>query len=155
MTQHPPPREWLAAITTPTRGVMDMAPGAWNHCPATTERVRVREVLVDEPSGIVVTAAAGSSDAAAAVTTAMTELARELGCAYSDLIQHNAGLFIPGEAQACADPVDAIRRLFAHVRAGGRVNRPEPLLAGEPAPRAGQAITSPATDPRQVALFSE
>lgn len=153
MTQ---PREWLAAITSPLRGIMDMSPGAWNHSPPSVERVRVREVMPDEPSTVVAAAAAGSSDMAAAINAAMTDLAHELGCFYSDLIPHNAGLFIPGQAQACADPVDAIRRLFAHVHAGGHVLRTPALMPNAPATRAGKADPSPIeVDPRQEALFEE
>lgn len=148
------PREWLAAITSPSRGIMDMTPGAWNHSPPYVERVRVREVLPEEPSTIIAAAAAGSSDTAAAIHSAMTDLARELGCAWSDVIPHNAGLFIPGQAQACADPVDAIRRLFAHVYAGGHVLRPPALSPSTPAARASKADPSPTeVDSRQVALF--
>ncbi|QBY56127.1 hypothetical protein [Cupriavidus oxalaticus] len=148
------PREWMAAITSPTRGVMDMAAGAWSHSPAEIERVLVREVLPGEQP--ITTAAAGNTDVASAIDAAMTELARELGCAHSDLIPHNSGLFIPGEARACANPVDAIRRLFAHVREGGRVYRPEPMQSDKPAQRTAKADPSPTeVDPRQVALFSE
>jgi hypothetical protein len=150
----PAPREWMAAITSPTRGVLDMAPGAWSHCPATTERVLVREVLPGDQPIAIATAAAGNADVASAIDAAMTDLARELGCAFSDLIPHNAGLFIPGEARACANPVDAIRRLFAHVRDGGRVYRPESLQSDKPVARATKAEPSPTDiDPRQVALF--
>lgn len=148
------PREWLAALTSPSRGIMDMSPGAWNHSPPSVERVRVREVMPDEPSTVVAAAAAGSTDTAAAINAAMTDLARELGCFWRDLIPHNAGLFIPGQAQACADPVDAIRRLFAHVHAGGHVLRSPAISPNTPAARAGKADPSPIeVDPRQVALF--
>lgn len=148
------PREWLAAITSPTRGVMDMTPGAWSHSPADIERVLVREVLRGEPPAAIAAAASGSADVASAIDAAMTDLARELGAFYSDLIPHNAGLFIPGEARACANPVDAIRRLFAHVHAGGLIHRPAPVQGDKPATRSSKAEPSPTeTDPRQVALF--
>lgn len=150
MTEARQPREWLAAITSPTRGIMDMAPDAWSRSPADIERVRVREVMPGEPGGTI-TAAAGATDAASAIHAALTDLARELGCAYSGLIPHNAGLFIPGEALACRDPADAIRRLFAYVRAGGSVYRPDPPARTTP----GKAVAKqdePETDPRQVAL---
>lgn len=150
------PREWTAAITSPTRGVMDMTPGAWSHCPADIERVLVREVMRGEAPTAIAAAASGSADVASAIDAAMTDLARELGAFYSDAIPHNAGLFIPGEAQACANPVDAIRRLFAHVQAGGLIHRPTPLQADKPAARTTKAEPSPTdTDPRQVALFEE
>ncbi|KAI3597678.1 hypothetical protein D8I24_6494 [Cupriavidus necator H850] len=146
------PREWYAAITSPARGVMCMDPSAWSRSPAEIERVLVREVLPGEEPATIAAAASGNADVASAINDAMTQLAHELGCAYSDLIPHNAGLFIPGEARACANPVDAIRRLFAHVREGGRVYRPEPQ-SDKPA-RATKAEPSPTeVDPRQVALF--
>lgn len=149
------PREWLAAITSPARGVMDMTPGAWRHSPADVERVMVREILPGEQPAAITRAAGASIDAAQAVEAAMTELARELGCFYSDLILHNAGLFIPGEAQACPNPVDAIRRMFAHVYAGGHVLHP-PEQTGKPAARASKAEPSPTeVNTRQVALFEE
>lgn len=150
------PREWMAAITSPTRGVMDMAPGAWSHSPAAIERVLVREVLPGEPPAAIAAAASGNADVATAIEAAMTDLARELGCAWSDLIPHNTGLFIPGQAKACANPVDAIRQLFAHVYAGGHVLRPPRLTTAAPAQHAGKADPSPTeVDPRQVALFDE
>lgn len=144
------PREWTAAITSPTRAVMDMAPGAWRHSPADIERVLVREILPGEQPATIVRTAGASIDAAQAVEAAMTELARELGCFYSDLIPHNAGLFIPGEGQACPNPVDAIRRLFAYVHAGGAVHRP-----GTPndAEKAQRGPAERAVDPRQEGLF--
>jgi hypothetical protein len=150
------PREWLAAITSPTRGVMHMAADAWSRSPANIERVLVREILPGEQPMAIAAAANGSADVASAIDAAMTALARELGCFYSDLIPHNAGLFIPGEARACVNPVDAIRRLFAHVHAGGLIHRPAPLQAEKPATRAGKAEPSPTeVDTRQVALFEE
>jgi len=150
------PREWMAAITSPIRGVMCMDPGAWHRSPAEIERVRVREILADEPSATVAAAACGSADVASAIDAAMTELARELGCAYSDLVPHNAGLFVPGQAKACANPVEAIRQLFAHVYAGGHVLRPPRLMPDVSLQRAGKAEPSPTElDPRQVALFEE
>ena len=150
------PREWTAIITSPIRGVMCMDPSAWGHVPAASERVVVREVLAGEQPAVIMAAASGNADAASAIDAAMTELARELGCAFSDLIPHNAGLFIPGEARACANPVDAIRRLFAHVRNGGQVHRPEPLLSDKPGTRTTKTEPSPTeVDSRQTALFEE
>ncbi|MFS8930981.1 hypothetical protein [Cupriavidus taiwanensis] len=147
------PREWMAAITSPTRGVMDMAPGAWSHSPGDIERVLVREVMAGEQPAAIASAASGSADVASAINAAMTDLARELGAFYSDLIPHNAGLFVPGEARACANPVDAIRRLFAHVYAGGHVLH-TPEQADKPAARKSKAEPSPTeVDSRQVALF--
>ncbi len=155
MTGRATPREWLAAITSPTNGVMSMAPGAWSHSPANIERVLVREVMAGEQPAAIASAASGSADVADAINAAMTHLARELGAFYSDLIPHNAGLFIPGEARACANPVDAIRRLFAHVHAGGLINRPA-LQTDKPAARASKAEPSPTeVDTRQVALFEK
>ncbi|MCY1253056.1 hypothetical protein D9M68_122760 [compost metagenome] len=154
MTAPAQPREWLAAITSPTNGVMSMAPGAWSHSPASVERVLVREVMAGDQPAAIASAASGSADVASAINAAITDLARELGAFYSDLIPHNAGLFIPGEARACANPVDAIRRLFAHVHAGGLINRPAPLQTDKPAARANKAEPSPTeVDLRQVALF--
>ncbi|MGE8366022.1 hypothetical protein [Cupriavidus sp.] len=147
------PREWLAAITSPARGVMDMTPGAWRHSPADVERVMVREILPGEQPAAITRATGASIDVAQAVEAAMTELARELGCFYSDLIPHNSGLFIPSEGKACHSAVDAIRRLFAHVHAGGAVHRP---AAGDEATKAGRGAKAAAdiyTDPRQVGLF--
>ncbi|SCU73659.1 conserved hypothetical protein [Cupriavidus necator] len=156
MTVPATPREWLAAITSPTNGVMSMAPGAWSHSPANIERVLVREVMAGEQPAAIAAAASGSVDVANAIHVAMTDLARELGCFYCDLIPHNAGLFIPGEARACANPADAIHRLFAHVHAGGLINRPAPLQADRPAARAAKAEPSRTdVDSRQVALFEE
>lgn len=148
------PREWFAALTSDTRGIMDMAPGAWSHSPTSVERVRVREVMPGEAPTVISAAASGSTDTAAAITAAMTDLAHELGCFYSDLIPHNAGLFIPGQALACTDPVDAIRQLFAHVYAGGHIYRAPRLMPDAPATRSSKAAPSPTeTDPRQEALF--
>lgn len=144
------PREWLAAITSPARGVMDMTPGAWCHSPADVERVLVREILPGEQPAAITRATGESIDAAQAVEAAMTELARELGCFYSDLIPHNAGLFIPGEGQACHSAVDAIRRIFAHVHAGGAVHRQG---AASDAEKAQRATAERAIDPRQEGLF--
>lgn len=156
MTAQAQPREWLAAITSPSRGVMDMTSGAWSHSPANVERVLVREVLAGEPPAAIASAASGRADVADAINAAMTDLARELGCFYSDLIPHNSGLFIPGEARACANPADAIRRLFAHVHAGGLINRPAPLQADKTAARASKSEPCPTeVDSRQVALFEE
>lgn len=156
MTAQAQPREWLAAITSPSRGVMDMTPGAWSHSPASVERVLVREVLPGGQPAAIASAASSSADVASAIHAAMMDLARELGCAFSDLIPHNAGLFIPGQPKACADPVDAIRQLFAHVYAGGHVLRPPRHMPDAPAQRAGKAEPSPTeVDSRQVALFEE
>ncbi|CAG2129349.1 hypothetical protein [Cupriavidus numazuensis] len=114
----------------------------------------VREVLRGEQPIAIATAAAGNADVASAIDAAMNELARELGCAFSDLIPHNSGLFIPGQAKACANPIDAIRQLFAHVYAGGRVLRAPRLMPDAPAQRTSKADPSPIeSDPRQVALF--
>ncbi|MFS8973892.1 hypothetical protein PO002_05160 [Cupriavidus necator] len=156
MTAQAQPREWLAAITSPTRGVMDMAPGAWSHSPGNVERVLVREVMAGEQPAAFASAANGCADVTEAINAAMTDLARELGAFYSDLIPHNSGLFIPGEARACANPLDAIRRLFAHVHAGGLINRPAPLQADRLAARAAKVEPSLTdVDSRQVALFEE
>ncbi|CAG9184400.1 hypothetical protein CURE108131_25290 [Cupriavidus respiraculi] len=154
MTGAQRPREWTAALTSPTRGVMDATPGAWSRSPATIERVLVREVLPGELPHAPTGAVDQPTDVATAIHQAMTDLARDLGCFYSDAIPHNAGLFIPGEARACANPADAIRRLFAHVHAGGLIHRPPPLQADPPKARASKEVPSP-IDPRQVALFSE
>ncbi|AEI76522.1 hypothetical protein CNE_1c11670 [Cupriavidus necator N-1] len=156
MSAQAQPREWYAAITSPIRGVMCMDRSAWNRSPAEIERVLVREVLPGEQPTAIAAAACGNADVASAIEAAMTDLARELGCAYSDLIPHNAGLFIPGEARACAHPVDAIRRLFAHVYAGGHVLRAPQLMPDTPSQRTSKAEPSPTeSDPRQVALFEE
>ncbi|QUN29517.1 hypothetical protein KB879_06095 [Cupriavidus sp. KK10] len=150
------PREWYAALTSPARGVMCMDPSAWNRSPAEMERVLVREVLPGEQPTAITAAACGNADVASAIEAAMTDLARELGCFYSDMVPHNAGLFIPGEARACANPVDAIRRLFAHVHAGGLIHRPTPPQADKPAARTAKTEPSPTElDSRQVALFEE
>lgn len=177
------PREWMAAITSETRGIMDSAEGAWDHCPPTTERVLVREVLADAGTTdapallarisvleadnerlrgeLVEAAEAPAGVPAADADAALTELARELGAFYSDLIPHNSGLFIPGEAKACPNPAEAMRRLFAHVRAGGLVNRPLPpeVLASlqQPAPepkrQRAPAEQAPEPEAEQTVLF--
>lgn len=152
------PREWEACITSPTRGVMDSTPGAWAHCPSTTERVRVREVLPQEalpaptasrmvqldPADRAPGAGADALAAAckAAVDAAMGELALALGCVFSDLIPHNTGYFVPGEALARTDAVDAITALFTHVRVGGQIHRPLPGGA-EPAVKMARVRAMP------------
>lgn len=167
------PREWLAAITSPTRGVMDAGPAAWQHSPATIERVLVREVIPGTPSLAPAGEPGQSVDVAAAIEAAFAELAHELGCARLDLVPGNSGLFVPGTKRAQPTARHAIKELFEHVRAGGLVNRPippetlralglakapsEPAAAvTEEAPkpkRTPKAEDEAAADPRQTDLF--
>jgi len=56
---------------------------------------------------------------------ALGALARELGCAWNDVIPHNAGWFVPGKPTAYASALDAIKGLFASLSNGGTVYTPK------------------------------
>lgn len=55
------------------------------------------------------------------VEEALRALASELGCAFNDIVPHNAGWFVPGKSTAYASAYDAIRGLVESLKSGGTV----------------------------------
>ncbi|WP_227461635.1 hypothetical protein [Cupriavidus pauculus] len=108
-----------------------------------------------------------SAACAQAVETALTDLARELGCFYSTDIPKNSGLFVPGTPRAQENARAAILALFDHVRQGGLMMRPmSPEIlkalglqkmpaAAEPAPPAAPEPKAAPAQPQAEAPAAE
>jgi hypothetical protein len=92
---------------------------------------------------------------------ALGVLARELGCAYNDLIPHNAGWFVPGKPTAHASALDAIKGLFARLKDGGTAYYPTPAAVAtafmdaveSKPPKKAKSAPAPEAESAQAGLF--
>jgi hypothetical protein len=100
-----------------------------------------------------VLSAAPSMPLVETVEEALGLLAAELGCVRNDTVPHNAGWFVPGRSTAFASALDAIKALFANLKAGGTLYVPPPPRREPMRAVPDEIAGNQAVDHEQAALF--